>query len=84
MAISLLLPVVSTISTLLALETTHQQHPAEADLEVLVGQAGRLAAEDTGQHLGHRRMGFFDCDHPEIDPEAIGQRLGITLGPLVE
>ena len=74
MAISLLFPVVSTIQPL-ALDTRHEQHAADARLQVLVGQPGGLAARARGASIAAKRhVGLLDGHRREVDAEALGQR----------
>ena len=62
----------------LGVRDRHQQHAAEARLQVLVGEAERLAAEHGGQHGREGDVGLLYRHHLEVDAQSLGDHAGVV------
>ncbi len=56
----------------------HEDHAADARLEVLVGEALGLGAEHGGQEPGEGTVRLLDGDGVQVDAEGLGQRGGVA------
>ena len=80
MAISLLLPVVSTIHPL-ALDTPMSSTPRRRDWRFSSVSPEGSRPSTPGQHGGEGHVRLLNGHHPQVDAEARGQDAGVVAGP---